>query len=84
MIMPNLALPVNLDFNDWANHIRNDLSMYTIPIAGPKDQWRQWANQVINSNTIPGVPLPTELGYPEDEDWRQWAIRFYQIVQAIP
>jgi hypothetical protein len=80
--MPNLTLPINLDFERWANQIRIDLSKFSIPIHQEEENWRDWANQIIISNSIKNVPLPTEEGYPNQEDWREWAIRFYQVMQS--
>jgi hypothetical protein len=83
--MPNLTNPVNLPFENWSNHIRNDLTTMRIPISNGEKDWRQWARHVILLNPqIVGIPIPSEIQYPEDKDWRQWATYFYQIIQALP
>jgi hypothetical protein len=84
-IMPNLVAPINLPFQEWANHIRHDLTQMNIPIADGNKNWRQWARQILLTNpSIPGLPIPSEINYPNDEDWRQWAKYFYQIIQSLP
>ena len=79
--MPNITLPINLDFERWANQLRVDLPNMNIPISRGEDNWREWANQIINANPTSNIPIPTETGYPQNKDWRQWAIYFYQVMQ---
>lgn len=78
--MPNIALPMNLDFMSWARQIRQDLSSMSIPIPENEENWRKWACQLINMNSISNFPIPTELNYPEKEDWRQWAVFFSNCI----
>ena len=82
--MPVITQPTNLDFVTWASRIRLDAPTYSIPIASDPSRWREWANQLINANSIPNVPLPHQLSYPNDENWKEWAMRFYQAMQSIP
>ncbi len=81
--MPVITLPTNLDFERWADQLRIDLSLMSIPIHTGIDNWRDWANQIANSNDTV-IPIATEIGYPNNEDWRNWAVRFYEIMQSIP
>jgi hypothetical protein len=78
--MPNIALPISLDFMNWARQIQQDLPSMNIPIPENEENWRQWAYQLINMNSISNFPIPTELSYPKKEDWRQWAIFFSNCI----
>jgi hypothetical protein len=71
------VLPVNIDFNKWASQIRTDFPDVDIPIP-PKspENWKSWASQVVNSNGLTNVPLPTITAYPHVEDWRKWGAWF--------
>jgi hypothetical protein len=79
--MANIAHPLTLDYEIWANQLRQTLINYNIPVVRPIHEWRDWANQIVNSNQIDNMPIATEIGYPTNEHWRDWAIRFYAIIQ---
>lgn len=64
----------------WVSQVRLDLPNMTIPIPHSEEKWRDWARQVLNANSIIGVPIPTKVHYPNPEDWRQWAIFFTNII----
>lgn len=74
-------LPVNIGFKDWVSQIRIDFPKVDIPLA-PDDvkEWRGWASQVTYSNGLNNVPLPTEIFYPNDEDWRSWGAYFINSI----
>ena len=75
-----LVLPLNIEFKEWASQIRIDLPNINFPVAPLINQWRSWASQVVNSNNLVNVPLPTDIGYPNNEDWRKWAAYFINNV----
>lgn len=78
--MTNIILPLNIEFKEWSSQIRVVLSDINFPLPPEIDQWRGWAYQVINSNNLKNVPLPTDIGYPNNEDWRKWAAYFINNV----
>lgn len=71
-----VALPINIDFKDWASQIRIDLPNIAFPNPPDIKFWRGWADQVINSSGLSNLPLPTRSVYPKDEDWKIWAAYF--------
>ena len=71
-----IVLPINIDFMEWASQIRIVLPAVTMPIPTSVDEWRDWASQVVSSNNLTNTPLPTELAYPNNEDWKKWAAYF--------
>jgi len=71
-----IVLPLNITFTEWASQIRIDLPQIDFPIPPSVDSWQNWASQVVNSNRIQNVPLPTNIGYPNNEDWKKWAAYF--------
>ena len=75
-----IVLPLNIEFKEWASQIRIDLPDITFPTSPLLEQWRPWASQVVNSNNLRNVPLPTDIGYPNNEDWRKWAAYFINNV----
>lgn len=82
--MANVVLPLGINFKMWAAQIRQDLPNLSLPIADDLSEWRDWASQVINDNpSLDGIPLPTDLAYPNDEDWRIWASYFVDSVTYL-
>lgn len=71
------VLPLNIEFKEWVSQIRIDFPDVSIPIPPDSvENWKGWASQVVNSNGLNNVPLPTENSYPEIEDWRNWGAYF--------
>ncbi len=78
--MTNIVLPLNIEFKEWASQIRIDLPNISFPNPFPIEEWRSWASQVVNSNNLSNVPLPTDIGYPNNEDWNKWAAYFINSI----
>lgn len=78
--MTNIVLPLDIEFKEWATQIRIDLPDIIFPLAFPVDKWRIWASHVVNSNKLFNVPLPTDIGYSNNNDWRKWAAYFINNV----
>jgi hypothetical protein len=78
--MPNVVLPIRIDFVEWSQQIQQDLPNLVIPIATSLEGWRSWANQLILLNELSSVPIPTEIGFPKDEHWRKWANYFVESI----
>jgi hypothetical protein len=78
--MTSIVLPMNIEFKEWASQIRIGLPDINFPLPFPIEQWRQWASQVVNFNNLHNIPLPTDISYPNDEDWRKWAAFFINNV----
>jgi len=81
--MSTVVLPLNIEFKEWASQIRIDLPNVDIPTP-PDDvkDWKGWASQVVNSNGLTNVPLPTTTAYPEIEDWRNWGAYFINSISS--
>ncbi len=78
--MTNIVMPLNIEFKEWASQIRIDLPNINFPIPFPIEHWRSWACQVVNSNNLQNVPLPTDICYPNNEDWLKWGAYFINSV----
>lgn len=78
--MTNVVLPLNIDFKEWVSQIRIDLPNITFPVPPKVEKWRNWASQVVNSNMLLNAPLPTALGYPNNDDWKKWAAYFVNTI----
>ena len=76
----NIVLPINIKFVNWASQIRMDLPTFDIPTIDDIEGWHGWASQIVTSNSLSYVPVPTKLAYPENEDWRLWAAYFVNSV----
>lgn len=74
--MTNVVLPLNIEFKEWSSQIRIDLPDINFPLPPPIEHWRAWASQVVYSNKLFNVPLPTDIGYPNNDDWNKWAAYF--------
>lgn len=79
--MSIITLPTDIEFKEWASQINIDLPNLSIPLA-PDDPifWKEWAEQVINSNGLNNVPVPTDTVYTDPEDWREWAAYFINSI----
>ena len=78
--MTIIVIPLNIEFKEWASQIRIDLPNIDFPIPSKVENWRSWASQVVNSNNLQNIPLPTDIGYPNNEDWRKWGAYFINSV----
>lgn len=65
---------------DWASQIHFGLPHLDIPNPPVVDHWKEWASQVVHSNLLINVPLPTQIAFPKVEDWRTWASYFINSV----
>lgn len=75
-----VVLPIQITFHEWASQIRVSLPTLTFPLPSPVESWRDWACQVVRSNALDNVPLPTQLAYPQASDWSRWAAYFVNSV----
>lgn len=78
--MTSPLLPKGITFTKWANQLIVDLPALDIPIIRSADYWQSWASQLVNSNQLQNVPIPTKLAYPNPEDWEKWAPYFVSAV----
>lgn len=78
--MPNVVLPIGINFKNWTDQIRLDLPNISMPLAEDVKDWRDWAAQVVNDNLFSDIPAPTELAFPRDKDWMIWASYFIDTV----
>lgn len=76
--MSQLTDPRYVELRDWADFIVFDLENYG-PIARlmDPDDWQNWAAGIISINGISQQNPPSPYGYV---DWRDWAIRFYEMI----
>jgi len=81
--MAHVVLPLGVTFKTWSDQIRQDLPNLIIPIADDESSWRYWASQLVNDNTLSNVPTPTDLAYPNPEDWRIWASYFVDSINNL-
>ena len=79
-----LIFPIDISFIDWASQIRINLPNITVPIPPEEaERWQDWASQLINSNNLVNVPLPTTTAYPDPEDWMDWAAQFINSITYL-
>lgn len=81
--MSNIVLPLGITFKSWSDQIRQDLINLSFPIAKSEEEWKDWAAQVVENNKLANVPVPTNLAYPKNEDWRIWASYFVDSVYEL-
>lgn len=81
--MSNIILPIGISFKTWSDQLRQDLPNLSLPIADNASEWRYWASQVVNDNALSNVPIPTDLAYPNVDDWKIWASYFVDSVTNL-
>lgn len=74
--MISIVLPLNIEFEEWAAQIRISLPDISFPNPSKVKDWRGWACQVVNSNSLATIPFPTSITYPKEEDWKKWGAYF--------
>jgi len=76
--MTRLVDPRTMRLQDWA-----DVTVYDLEQFGPiarlenESEWQNWAAGIIGINGISQQNPPSPYQY---DDWREWAIRFYQVL----
>ena len=76
--MSRLADPRFMDLQYWADTAVFDLNNYG-PIAQlmNESEWQNWAAGIIGINGISQQNPPSPYNYT---DWREWAYRFYEML----
>lgn len=70
--------PRGIDLQYWADTLCIDLDDYAvIPQLSDPDRWQDWAAGLVSINGISQLNPPSPYQY---SDWREWAIRFYQML----
>ncbi len=69
-----MILPLGISLRTWANNLIIDFPDDDIPILQSEDEWKQWAQQLIQCDTFGDNNSPG----PEDfRDWLTWAQAVY-------
>ena len=63
-----ITLPVGIDLQRWADSLILEFPTDEIPILTDPDQWRDWAERLMECSSFQAVPHPDF--YP---DWTLWA-----------
>ncbi len=76
--MSRLTDPRYMELNLWADATVFDLENFG-PIARLDDptKWQDWAAGIIGINGISQQNPPSPYFY---DDWREWAMRFYEML----
>jgi hypothetical protein len=63
---------------DWADYTVFDLENYgPIPQLVSEKEWQNWGAGLIGINGISQQNPPSPYDY---DDWKEWAYRFYQVL----
>ena len=78
-----IMLPIRTTFVQWANDLNRSCPSLNIPFPskGIKN-WREWVNNLIDTNRLYTLPSATASRFPNEEDWKKWAFLFIQNVQT--
>lgn len=77
--MTQVTLPIDIRFDEWVAQIRQDLTHLTIPHQDGEENWKSWAQHLLQDNTLDNIPFPDDLSFTEEEGWRRWATYFVDI-----
>ncbi len=70
--------PRGIDLQAWADTLCLDLDEYAvIPQLYHESEWQNWAAGLISINGISQLNPPSPYQF---DDWREWALRFYQVL----
>lgn len=77
----NVIRPQGMNARDWMDFTGNLLGPFvTVIRVETEDQWREWGFHIRQVLTRRGIIIPIPDQY---DDWRDWAERFNQMVQAL-
>lgn len=72
--------PQGMEARDWCDRMVLELDRFgTIPIIMTNEQWKLWANEVIQLEEISFFNPPSPDGY---DDFEEWALDFNDSVFA--
>jgi hypothetical protein len=70
--------PRGIDLQAWADTLCLDLDDYAvIPQLYDPDRWQDWAAGLVGINGISQQNPPSPYQF---DNWREWALRFYQML----
>lgn len=70
--------PRGMDLQYWADTLCLDLDDYAvIPQLADPNRWQDWAAGLVGINGISQQNPPSPYQF---QDWREWAFRFYQML----
>lgn len=70
--------PRGMDLQYWADTLCLDLDKYAvIPQLSDPNKWQDWAAGFVGINGISQLNPPSPYQF---DDWREWALRFYQVL----
>ena len=72
-------IPINIDFQNWANQLRNSFPTQNIPIVNKESDWRHFNNMLLSNRCFDSYFLPNVDGY---DNWREWASEFMLSIGA--
>lgn len=76
--MRRIVDPRGMDIRYWADTLCLDLDEYAvIPQLTNPEKWQDWAAGLINISGISQQNPPSPYQF---DDWRDWAVRFYEMV----
>lgn len=76
--MSRLTDPRYTDLRSWADVTVYDLDDYgAIPRLDDEKDWQNWAAGLVGINGISQQNPPSPYNFT---NWREWAIRFYQML----
>lgn len=76
--MSQLTDPRYHSLRDWADFTVFDLERYAaIGRLDKEEDWQRWAAAIVGINGISQKNPPSPYDF---SDWRDWAARFYQIL----
>lgn len=71
--------PRGMSVMEWTDRMTIVLDEMVIPekLLDPA-QWREWATNIIDTPNFEGQNVPNPYQF---DDWREWAMRFNQVVE---
>ena len=72
--------PRDMGVREWTDAMALGLEQYgSVPQLIDPSRWHEWAAAVVGMSPISGVALPTPYDFV---DWREWAMRFNEIMES--
>lgn len=79
-MMRSVILPTQQTFREWFMDLNRSFPDLIVPTPLPNEDW--WKSSMmlvsLNGKLLKNVVLPIKQAFPNDTDWKKWALMFIQ------
>lgn len=79
-MMKSVILPTQQTFREWFMDLNRSFPDLIVPTPLPNQDWWESSMMLVslNGKLLKNVVLPIKQAFPNDTDWKKWALMFIQ------